>query len=151
MLPNLLKISLHCLATDKKLTRTLLAHSVFVFALWWLLGFSSSHQWPARWLWHAVSVHKVFFPSEDVCHLHLWKLSALGWQDDSVGKGACCHVWQTEFNPLNPHGGKRKPIPTVVIWPSSIPWAHRQTDTHIHAHICICTCSHTHTKGRYMK
>lgn len=41
-----------------------------------------------------------------------FKWNRRGQQDGSVGKGSCWQAWSPEFDPWDPHGGRREPTIT---------------------------------------
>lgn len=70
-----------------------------------------------------------------------------GRWDASVGKGACCQAWWSEFNPQNPYDRRRELAPLVALWSPHV--CCRMGKTHIYTqyvhsaiHICIYTYIH---------
>lgn len=70
-----------------------------------------------------------------------------GRWDASVGKGACCQAWWSEFNPQNPYDRRRELTPLVALWSPHV--CCRMGKTHIYTqyvhstiHICIYTYIH---------
>lgn len=51
------------------------------------------------------------------------------WWDGSVGKGTCCQVWQSEFNPWNPHDRRREQL--------------LKLSSGLHSHTAIHACTYT--------
>lgn len=70
-----------------------------------------------------------------------------GQWDASVGKGACCQAWWSEFNPQNPYDRRRELTPLVALWSPHV--CCRMGKTHIytqyvHSTIPICIYTYIH-------
>lgn len=48
------------------------------------------------------------------------KMHEKDFWDSSAGKGNCHQAWQSEFDPQDPHGRRRKPVLKFVLWPPYI-------------------------------
>lgn len=65
-----------------------------------------------------------------------WTKTIFGRVTQLGGKGIHCPAWQSEFNPHNLLGGRRKPIPT------SCPL----TPTHVLWHVCVHAYTYINTQ-----
>lgn len=49
------------------------------------------------------------------------KKHSMSQWDNSVGKGACQQVWQSEFNPQKSYGRRKERTPQAILWPPGAP------------------------------